>query len=608
MAGAACAAVLAVTAIASPAQPPISPAIAKAGLVSSPSPHAEPRAHAAAAAGCVTLPNKNQLCGVQSSSQNVTAFWGIPYAYVPPTRWQPSSLITNPAGGTAAQPGKMCPQAPYNPATMDENCLSLNIWSVLNSSTFGNMSVLVFIHGGAFVSGSGSDALYDGSRLATGGSGVVVVTLNYRLGALGFLTSTDQGVTSLGNLGLADQQNALLWVKANIRAFGGDPNRVTIVGESAGAMSVGLHTFSVPSSKGLFSKAIMESNPMGEYYLTNTNATTVGNHFIDYLCSNPTGSGNNSGATCTGNWTIGISTSAIVAAQTNFLTSDGSDIKSGYIGIRSLPWQPHLGGANMPITVTAQPYLGFQPGTDSTVPVGIGINQDEGVLFAADLAIVESLINGKSVKEEPSTPTYTAMIPDDFPSGDTSAILGAYPVAGSGQNYYSAAGVAFSNLVNDFMFGCGGEQIASTVTQNGGTVYFYYFTQPPFFDLYNKTDAPPSDFNDNGACAPGQDHVCHGSELPYVFNNFTSIENNSNGKYQPQDSDRGLATKMSTAWSNFATVPNNGTPLPAPWVKYSASTTQAFVLNGSSSGSVDIDTTRHCTANWFDLPVPLFTP
>ncbi|MEX2205592.1 MAG: carboxylesterase family protein [Myxococcota bacterium] len=141
--------------------------------------------------------------------------------------------------------------------SQSEDCLYLNVWTPALDG--GRRPVMVFIHGGAFLMGSGSTLLYDGSRLASRGD-VVVVTLNYRLGALGSLDLRGTlGADSVpANLGLRDQLAALHWVRANIEAFGGDPEAVTLFGESAGAMSIGT-LLGTPVARGLFRRAILQS-------------------------------------------------------------------------------------------------------------------------------------------------------------------------------------------------------------------------------------------------------------------------------------------------------------------------------------------------------------
>jgi para-nitrobenzyl esterase len=142
---------------------------------------------------------------------------------------------------------------------MDEDCLYLNVWTPATSSS-QSLPVMLWIHGGSNLNGAGSQPEFDGSHLAS--KGVVVVTINYRLDVFGFLAhpelTKESGTYSSGNYGLLDQIAALKWVRRNIRTFGGDPNRVTLFGESAGAFDVSLLMAS-PLTKGLFVSAIGES-------------------------------------------------------------------------------------------------------------------------------------------------------------------------------------------------------------------------------------------------------------------------------------------------------------------------------------------------------------
>lgn len=196
---------------------------------------------------------------------DIDVFRGIPYAAAPlgTRRWAPPQAPLR-WGGTrnAAEFGPSCPQ-PQLPAPFgvdgpkSEDCLYLNIWKP-SASGRHKRPVLVWIHGGAFLIGSGSQPLYDGSKLAQ--HGVIVVTINYRLGALGFLTHRalrKQGIPA-ANFGLLDQVAALRWVKRNISAFGGDSHNITIAGESAGGVSVQALMAS-PVAGGLFDKAIIQS-------------------------------------------------------------------------------------------------------------------------------------------------------------------------------------------------------------------------------------------------------------------------------------------------------------------------------------------------------------
>jgi para-nitrobenzyl esterase len=210
-----------------------------------------------------------KLQGIETGK--IEVFKGIPYAQPPlgPLRWRPPNPADRwPGVRQATAFGPVCLQpksagvgvyASDLPA-MSEDCLTLNVWAPKDAA---RAPVMVWIHGGAFWGGAGSDPLYDGRRLAE--RGIVVVTLNYRLGPLGWLAlpalsaESPKGVS--GNYGLLDQIAAISWVKRNIAAFGGDPDRVTIAGQSAGGLSV-LYLLASPVARGLFAGAIAESSYM----------------------------------------------------------------------------------------------------------------------------------------------------------------------------------------------------------------------------------------------------------------------------------------------------------------------------------------------------------
>src|SRR6185369_8432353 len=198
----------------------------------------------------------------------VRSFRGIPYA-LPPTgamRWKPPLPMPKWTGTReATEFGAACVQPKGKPDSIylwnlprtSEDCLYLNVWAPANAR---KAAVLVWIHGGALSAGAGSEPLYDGTKIAR--KGVMVVSINYRLGPLGFLVhpalSAESRRNISGNYGLMDQILALQWVQKNIAAFGGDPANVTIAGESAGGLSV-MYLMAAPSARGLFAKAITES-------------------------------------------------------------------------------------------------------------------------------------------------------------------------------------------------------------------------------------------------------------------------------------------------------------------------------------------------------------
>jgi len=199
---------------------------------------------------------------------NLHVFKGIPYALPPvgSARWRPPSAMP-PFQGVrkAIDFGPACFQPKpassgiyaWAPVPLSEDCLTLNIWA---PTKLRKAPVLFWIYGGALSSGSSRDPLYDGSRLAD--RGIVVVSINYRLGVFGWLAhpelSRESSLGVSGNYGLLDQILALQWVQRNISAFGGDPSNVTIAGESAGGLSV-MYLMSAPAARGLFAKAVAES-------------------------------------------------------------------------------------------------------------------------------------------------------------------------------------------------------------------------------------------------------------------------------------------------------------------------------------------------------------
>ena len=203
-----------------------------------------------------------------SADAGIARFLGIPYAAAPfgPNRMRPPQPV-EPWDGVrdATDYGPTSPKGDYPPqyrTLLPERdipgteCLNLNVWTPADAVGTGRLPVLVWIHGGSFMNGSGANHEYDGTAFAR--DGVVCVTINYRLGAEGFLYVDGDAGAGTANLGLQDQVAALRWVQDNIAAFGGDPARVTVAGESAGAMSV-TTLLAMPSARGLFARAITQS-------------------------------------------------------------------------------------------------------------------------------------------------------------------------------------------------------------------------------------------------------------------------------------------------------------------------------------------------------------
>jgi para-nitrobenzyl esterase len=299
-------------------------------------------------------------------------FRGIPYA-APPVgarRWRAPEPPESWSGVRQAKDFGNC--APQNLIPLDlleafkieeaqsEDCLYLNIWTP--GVDGARRPVLVWIHGGAFTIGSGAQSIYDGAPLAKRGD-VVVVTVNYRLGPLGFLRLTELTggrIPSTGNEGILDQVAALTWVRENIAAFGGDPENVTIFGESAGGMSVGT-LLGLPKARGLFHKAIPQSGASSTAN-TREHAAFVAERFASLL-----GVGRDADAL------RGAAPAEMLAAMAKLAGPPGTS--NAEVG--GMPFQPVIDGE-------VQPRLALESvarGSAAGVPVLLGSTLDEWKLF-----------------------------------------------------------------------------------------------------------------------------------------------------------------------------------------------------------------------------------
>ena len=300
----------------------------------------------------------------------ITSWKGVRYA-APPTgdlRWrapQPPEKWTEVADASAL--GRVCPQ-PVEPripidlgAPQGDDCLTLNIWASSNVAAGDRKPVMVWIHGGAYVLGSANQPLYNGRVLAAGGD-VVVVTVNYRLGAFGFLdlsSFSTSGRQFDSNLGLRDVLVALQWVRDNIAAFGGDPDRVTLFGESAGAGIV-TTLLTTPAGAGLFSAAIAQSSPATSVYDA-VRGRRVAEEFLDILGLRPDDVDRLSG----------LPAEAIVAASRTLF----NDVPLRSPGL--LAFAPIVDGDLVP----DYPVKLAREGRSHPVPLIIGTNKHEAALF-----------------------------------------------------------------------------------------------------------------------------------------------------------------------------------------------------------------------------------
>jgi para-nitrobenzyl esterase len=301
------------------------------------------------------------VVGSPADAAGILSFKGVPYAAAPvgPLRWkEPQAAEPWSAPRDAKRFGAQCWAAtafggPVVTANKSEDCLNLNVWSGA-PTTNSKLPVMVWIHGGGFQFASGSDPEYDGSSLAR--QGVVVVTLNYRLGVFGFLSRPDLDGESAGHAsgmyGLHDQIAALSWVGNNIAAFGGDPANVTVFGESAGAHAIGILMAS-PLADGLFHKAIGQSGAFWESEMRERqDALAIG-----------VGLGEQLGAR--------------TLEQLRAVSALDLQTATDWTFAGSTRFSPTVDG----YLLTERPYLRFSKGQQHDVPLLVGWNADEALPF-----------------------------------------------------------------------------------------------------------------------------------------------------------------------------------------------------------------------------------
>ena len=591
------------------------------------------------AVGTGSICGTTTLASAGGLQNSIAQYQGIQYATA--GRWASPVLQNVTTSITATSAGSICPQPGANNQVVGaEQCLFLNISTPLSSlsANASKLPVIFFIHGGAFLVGGGSLPLYDGSTLA-GNQNVVVVTINYRWGALGLLANNNY--TNLnGNFALMDQQAALAWVQTYIAAFGGDPTRVTIVGESAGAESVGLQLFSVgtnpflsgtPDNRTTFSSAIMESNPMAVNYPTVQQATQIiGEKFMGSVCSSAAQPIECGTAILTHNLSWfqnqnNLTAQQIITAQKTALEKWGAGVALLGDSALNLPFLPVMDG----VVVLGQPNAGYAtnlpPAPNAThpqyLPYVFGLNQNEGSLFAqmvfSDYATNKSNFDATALNTlltNAFSATVATKIQNQTPYIPTSQ-ADQYSYWSSTSGDYSAA--ALGNILTDYLFNCGNFNAANTVSSQtagkGVPLYGYQFQQPASFNLYYPSTT-------QNACQPDANYlqpvtgtfsasktpnICHANELPYVFGTLTSAGTGGNGtpiSTPPSSADIALSATMNAAWAAFAYAPTNPG---APWVPYTPTTSAVaiFANTGSppSPSTVNINTTSNCTSFWSSI-------
>jgi para-nitrobenzyl esterase len=400
-------------------------------------------------------------------------------------------------------------------STQSQDCLYLNVFTPAPDRR--RRPVLVWLHGGAFILGSGSTGLYDGGRLARRGD-VVVVTLNYRLGALGYLSwrslcgEVDRPPE---NLGVLDQLAALEWVRDNIEEFGGDPENVTVFGESAGAMSTGV-LLGTPRARGLFHKAILQSGAAHNAWYQR-DADNIAQQFVRALGIERT----------TPEAIRALSVGEIMRAQA---------ITSARIGLSDgvMAWQPTVDGSLLP----EHPLTSIDQGQAVRVPTLIGTNRDEWKLFMLGDRRVQGL------DEEAFQQRMSQLLINAGPGKER--VNEAYArVKGRFGSEPSERWAAFQS---DQVFHYPAARLADSLSDAQPQTYAYLFTwTPPLTGRF-----------------PG---ACHGAELPFVFGSIrNALMRATLGA--PASAQR-LCDRIQDAWIGFA---RHGSPEHAnlpDWPAYS---------------------------------------
>ena len=461
--------------------------------------------------------------GTTTTDGRIRIFKGIPYA-APPVgeqRWKEPRPASSWDGiRDATEFASQCVQGPIFgdirfPRPHSEDCLNLNIWTPATGEG-DRLPVMVWIHGGGFQAGAGPEPRHDGEAFAR--KGVVLVTINYRLGVFGFLAhpelTRESGRNASGNYGLLDQIAALRWVKENIAAFGGNPGNVTIFGESAGSFAVSALMAS-PLASGLFHKAIGES---GAYF-------TAGSGTLALRSLQTTEEQGVKFASATGADTL----AALRAKSSDELLK---------VALKTQPWfAPNLDGYVLREDVHAT----YAAGKQAPVPLLAGWNADE---------IRAGIVLGK---QRPTAQRFNDDVRKRY--GDQAEqILRVYQAATDAEAVESAAALGSDMFIGHATW----KWIEMHANTGRAPVYRYSF---------DRKIPVAADAKIMGVAATSRDiGARHAGEIEYVFGALDSVRG-----VAWEASDRGLSDAMTTYWANFARSGDPNGPGLTKWPRYEAS-------------------------------------